>query len=81
MSGVVYIVLRITIQYRMSHARPRAGIMSASYEAHIGYLITSLYNRITMTLSYYPNSCSIKEYQFPILRDHHLHMTEVIVLS
>ena len=49
MSGAVYIVLRITIQYQMSRARPGAGIMSAPYEAHVGCLVTSLYNRMNMT--------------------------------
>ena len=49
MSGVLYVVLRIAIQYWMSHARPGAGIVSAPYEAHIGCLVTSLYNRIYMT--------------------------------
>ena len=48
-SGVVYVVLRIVIQYQVSRARPEAGIVSAPYEAHVGCLVTSLYNRIYMT--------------------------------
>ena len=43
MSGVEYVVSRITIQYLMSRARPGAGLVSASYEAHIGYQATSLF--------------------------------------
>ena len=43
MSGVKYVVLRIAIQYQMSSARPGAGIVSAPYEAHIGYQATSLF--------------------------------------
>ena len=36
-------ILRIAIQYRMSRAMPGAGIVSATYEAHIGYQVTSLF--------------------------------------
>ena len=49
MSDVVYVVLRIAIQYRVSRARPEAGIVSAPYEAHVGCLVTILYNRMNMT--------------------------------
>ena len=49
MSGVEYVVLHMSIQYQVSRARPGAGIMSAPYEAHIGSLVTSLFNRIYMT--------------------------------
>ena len=81
MLGVVYVVLCMSIQYLMSRARPWAGIVSTPYETHVGSLVTSLYNRITMTLSYYPDSCSIKEYQFRILRNHQLDMPGVILTS
>ena len=43
MSDVEYLVSSITIQYQMSRARPGAGIVSAPYEAHIGYQTTSLF--------------------------------------
>ena len=49
MSGIVYVVLRIAIQYQVSHARPGAGILSTPYEAHVGCLVTSLYNRMNVT--------------------------------
>ena len=67
MSGVVYVVLRITIQYQMSRARSGAGIVSAPYEAYIGSQASSLFNRIIMTLSYYPDGCNKLEYRFCIL--------------
>ena len=66
MSGVVYVVLHIAIQYQMSHVKPGAGIVSAPYEAYIGSQSTSLFNRIIMTLSYYPDGCNTLEYQFCI---------------
>ena len=43
MSGVEYVVSRITIQYQMSRARFGDGIVYAPYEAHIGYQATSLF--------------------------------------
>ena len=66
----------MSIQYQMSRIRPGVGIVSAPYETHVGHLVNSLYNQITMTLSYYPYSCRIKEHQFRILRDHHFHMSK-----
>ena len=44
MSGEVYVVLRIAIQYRMSRARRESRIVFVPYEAHIRSLATSLYN-------------------------------------
>ena len=38
------IVLCNSIQYLMSHARPKAGLVSAPYEAYIGSCVTSLCN-------------------------------------
>ena len=43
MSGVEYVVSRIAIQHQMSRSKPGAGIVSAPYEAHIGYQATSLF--------------------------------------
>ena len=43
LSGVVYVVSCIAIQYHMSHARPGAGEVSAPYEAHIGYQAAGLF--------------------------------------
>ena len=54
MSGVEYLVSHNAIQYQKSCARPEAGIVSAPYEAHIGYQITSLFesdNHDLVTLS------------------------------
>ena len=66
LSGIEYVVLRIAIQYLMSHARPGAGVVSALYETYIGSQATSLFNRIIMTLSHYPDGCNTLEYQFCI---------------
>ena len=65
MSGVEYIVLRIVIEYQISRARPGAGIVSAPYEAHIGYQAMSLFesdNHDLVILSRW-----LQQYKEPVL--------------